>query len=123
MEKEEKITFNISKEKNFSEWYTEIVKKAELADLRYNVKGFLVFQPWAVLSMEKMYDYLEKSLQKKGHKPYWFPTLIPEKNFKIEGEHVKGFTPSVFWVTGHGNDEEIEEKLALRPTSETAFYQ
>ena len=120
--KSEKITFSIDKDSNFSEWYTEIVKRAELADLRYNIKGFIVFQPWSVLSMEKMYYYLEKALQKKGHKPYWFPTLIPEKNFKIEGEHVKGFTPEVFWVTEAG-DSKLEERYALRPTSETAFYQ
>ena len=78
MQKEqEKITFNINKDKNFSEWYTEIIKKAELADLRYNIKGFLVFQPWSVLAMEKMYYYMEKILQQKGHKPYWYPTVIP----------------------------------------------
>jgi len=115
-------TFNIDKEKNFSGWYTNIVKKAELADLRYNVKGFLVFQPWSVLCMEKMYKFMEKKLQERGHKPYFFPTLIPEKNFKLEGEHVKGFTPEVFWVT-QGGETKFEEKLALRPTSETAFYQ
>jgi prolyl-tRNA synthetase len=113
---------SVKKNENFSEWYTEVVEKCELADIRYNVKGFLVFQPWSVLSMEKMYDFYEKALQKKGHKPYWYPTVIPEKNFKIEGEHVKGFTPEVFWVTEAGNDK-FEEKLALRPTSETAFYQ
>ena len=117
-----KIIFDIDKKNNFSEWYTEIIQKAELGDLRYNVKGFLVFQPWSVLSMEKMYYYLEKSLQKKGHKPYFFPTLIPEKNFELESSHIKGFSPAVFWVT-HGGDKEFEEKLALRPTSETAFYQ
>ncbi|MEM2956273.1 MAG: proline--tRNA ligase [Candidatus Pacearchaeota archaeon] len=121
-EKSEKITFNIDKNKNFSEWYTEIVKKAELADLRYNIKGFIVFQPWSVLAMEKMYDFIEEALQKKGHKPYFFPTLIPEKNFKIEEEHVKGFTPEVFWVTEAG-DSKLKERYALRPTSETAFYQ
>jgi len=113
---------SVKKNENFSQWYTEVIEKCELADIRYNVKGFLVFQPWSVLSMEKMYDYYEKALQKKGHKPYWYPTVIPEKNFKIEGEHVKGFTPEVFWVTEAGNDK-FEEKLALRPTSETAFYQ
>jgi len=114
-----KTTFGISKEKDFSIWYTDIVKKAELGDLRYNVKGFLVFQPWSVLCMEKMYNMFEKALQKKKHKPYWFPTVIPEENFKKEGEHVKGFSPDVFWlekVSGEG-------RLALRPTSETAFYQ
>ncbi len=119
---EEKVTFNISKEENFSEWFTEIVKRAELADLRYNVKGFIVFQPWSVLAMEKMYRFLEETLQRKGHKPYWFPTLIPESNFKLEAEHVKGFTPEVFWVTEHGDGEKLSERLALRPTSETAFY-
>jgi prolyl-tRNA synthetase len=123
MQKEqEKITFNINKDKNFSEWYTEIIKKAELADLRYNIKGFLVFQPWSVLAMEKMYYYMEKILQQKGHKPYWYPTVIPENNFKLESDHVQGFTPQVFWITEAGNDK-LEERLALRPTSETAFYQ
>lgn len=122
MEEEKKVTFNFDKEKDFSNWYTEIVKRAELADIRYNVKGCLVFQPWSVLSMEKMYKFMENKLQEKGHKPYFFPTLIPEQNFKIESDHVKGFTPEVFWVT-KGGDKELEEKLALRPTSETAFYQ
>lgn len=117
-----KETFSIDKEKDFSNWYTEIVKRAELADLRYNVKGFLVFQPWSVLCMEEMYKVLERVLQKKGHKPYFYPALIPEKNFFLEKEHVEGFAPEVFWVTEHG-EQKFEEKLALRPTSETAFYQ
>ncbi len=117
------LGITVKKEKDFSEWYTQVIQKAELADIRYNVKGFLVFQPWSVLSMEKMYKYLEKVLQKKGHKPYWYPTLIPERNFKLESSHIAGFTPEVFWVTSHGDNQPIEEKLALRPTSETAFYQ
>ena len=112
----------VKKNENFSEWFTEVVQKAELADLRFNVKGFLVFQPSSVLVMEKMYHLMEKNLQKKGHKPYFFPTVIPESNFKKEASHIAGFTPDVFWVT-HGGDKELEEKLALRPTSETAFYQ
>jgi prolyl-tRNA synthetase len=110
------------KEENFSEWFTQLVQKNELADLRYNVKGFLVFQPWSVLCMEKMYKFLEENLQKKGHKPYWFPTLIPEENLKKESSHLGGFTPEVFWVT-QGGKKKFEEKLALRPTSETAMYQ
>lgn len=113
--------FNISKEKNHSEWFSQIIKFAELADIRYGVKGFLVFRPWSVDSMEIMFDYLEKDLKKKGHEKYWFPTVIPEKNFTLESDHVEGFTPQVFWVT-HGGDTPFEEKLALRPTSETAFY-
>jgi len=63
----------VKKEADFSEWYTQVVQKCEIADIRYNVKGFRVFQPWSVMAMEKMYSYLEKALQKKNHKPYWFP--------------------------------------------------
>ena len=113
---------SVTKEGDFSSWFTEIVQKAELADLRYNVKGFLVFQPWSVMAMENIYKHLEGILRKKGHEPYWFPTVIPESNLIKEGEHLKGFTPEVFWIT-HGGETKFEEKLALRPTSETAFYQ
>ncbi|MEM4214941.1 MAG: proline--tRNA ligase [Candidatus Pacearchaeota archaeon] len=120
--KVKKVTFNIKKEENFSQWFSEIIEKAELADLRYNVKGFVVFRPWAVRCMEKMYDLFEEELQKKGHEPAWFPSVIPERNFKLEGEHIKGFSPQVFWVT-HGAETKLEEKMALRPTSETAMYQ
>ena len=100
-----KKTILSKKEKDFSKWFTEINQKAELSDLRYNVKGFIVFQPWSVLCMEKMFKHMEKALQKKHHKPYYFPTLIPESNLKLESSHVKGFTPEVFWVTEHGNKE------------------
>lgn len=122
MTKKETEGITAKKDKDFSEWFTQIIQRCELADLRYNVKGFLVFQPWSVLAMEKMYKHLEKNLQQKGHKPYWFPTVIPESNFKQEASHVKGFSPEVFWVT-HGGKTKLTEKLALRPTSETAFYQ
>ena len=112
----------VKKEDNFSEWYSQIVQKCELADMRSGVKGFVVFQPWSVLAMEKMYFFMENVLQRKGHKPYWFPTLIPESNLKKESEHIGGFTPEVFWVT-HGGKKKFEERYALRPTSETLFYQ
>jgi prolyl-tRNA synthetase len=109
------------KEKDSSGWFTWIISEAELADQRYGVKGCLVFQPWSVDCMELMYKYLEDDLQGRGHKKYWYPTLIPEKNFFLEKEHVEGFAPEVFWVEKAGNDV-LEERLALRPTSETAFY-
>lgn len=111
-----------SKKADFSEWYTEITKEAGLCDLRYNVKGFVVFMPWSVMSMKKMYSVYEKELEAKGHKPAWFPALIPESNFHKEASHVKGFTPEVFWVEKAG-DNVLEERLAMRPTSETAMYQ
>jgi prolyl-tRNA synthetase len=112
----------VKKNEDFSEWYTQIVQKAELVDSRFNVKGFLVHQPWSVWTIEKMYSCFERVLQGKGHEPHFYPAVIPEGNFEKESGHVKGFTPEVFWVT-HGGKKKFEERLALRPTSETAFYQ
>ena len=117
MSKDEGIT--VKKNDDFSEWYSQICSKIELADLRYNVKGFVVYRYWSVKSMKKMYVLFEEALERKGHKPYIFPSLIPESNFKMEASHVEGFTPEVFWLKEVGE----EKKLALRPTSETAFYQ
>ncbi|MCH8945531.1 MAG: proline--tRNA ligase [Nanoarchaeota archaeon] len=107
------------KKENFSEWYSEILEKAEIIDLRYNVKGFVVIRPWGAMIIENMYQLYEKTLRNKGHKPSFFPSVIPEKNFKKESEHIKGFIPQVFWL------EKVrgEDRLALRPTSETAMYQ
>lgn len=113
---------SVKKNENFSEWYSEVVQKAELADLRYNVKGFVIFQPWAVLAMEAMYSHFQRRLQANAHKPYFFPTVIPESNLKKESAHLAGFTPEVFWI-GEAGDGKLDERLALRPTSETAFYQ
>ncbi|MCX8163125.1 MAG: proline--tRNA ligase [Candidatus Micrarchaeota archaeon] len=113
---------NIDKQKNFSEWYNTVLDLAELSDIRYNVKGCIVIRPWAAKTIKLMYEEYEKELERNGHKPVIFPALIPKKNFDIEKEHVKGFSPEVFWVEKAGK-EKLEEKLALRPTSETAMYQ
>ncbi len=112
---------NIEKAKDFSEWYNTITKEAELCDLRYPVKGFVVFMPWSVMTMKRMYFMYEQALERNGHVPAWFPALIPESFLMKEKEHVEGFAPEVFWVTKAGLNE-VEERLAMRPTSETAFY-
>ena len=114
-----KKTFNIDKHENFSEWYSEILNKAEVTDLRYGVKGFVVIRPWGARIMEKMYRIYESALKCTGHDPSFFPTVIPEANFKKEAGHVKGFAPEVFWLENKQGDD----RLALRPTSETAFYE
>jgi prolyl-tRNA synthetase len=108
---------------NFSEWYTEVIQEAGLADIRYNVKGFLAHMPWSVRTMKRMYCILENELESKGHEPAWFPALVPESYFKKEEEHAEGFSADVFWVTEGGSDnKKLSERLALRPTSETAMY-
>lgn len=108
--------------KNFSKWFSEVIFKAKLCDMRYNAKGFLVHRPNSVLSMKAMYKAYERELESRGHKPVWFPAVIPESNFKKESEHVEGFAPEVFWVETAGSGTELPERLALRPTSETAMY-
>jgi len=112
----------VSKEEDFSGWYTELINKAELADIRYNIKGFVVYREWATLTIRKMYKKTEDLLDKKGHLPLTMPSLIPESNFLLESQHVEGFTPEVFWVTEAGSSGKLAERLALRPTSETALY-
>jgi len=112
----------VSKEEDFSGWYTELLNKAELADIRYNIKGFVVYREWATISIKKMYAKYEELLESKGHLPLIMPSLIPESNFLLEAEHVKGFSAEVFWVTEAGNSDKFSERLALRPTSETALY-
>ena len=112
----------VSKEEDFSAWYTELITKAELADIRYNIKGFVVYREWATITIKKMYAKYEELLEKNGHLPLIMPSLIPESNFLLESEHVKGFAPEVFWVTEAGSSGKLNEKLALRPTSETALY-
>jgi prolyl-tRNA synthetase len=122
MSSESKTIFDIDKEKNFPDWFGEICKVAELADIRYGVKGFTPFPPWSLMSMNLMFNVLEDVLQRKGHLPMLFPTVIPESNLTKEADHVEGFTPQVFWIENTGDGEKLEERLALRPTSETAIY-
>jgi prolyl-tRNA synthetase len=112
--------FNISKQ-DFSEWYNNILKISDLIDQRYNVKGFIIYRPWLMRMIKQIYNLWEAELERNHHEPCLFPVVIPTENFEKESEHVKGFTPEVFWVTQGGNEK--IEKLALRPTSETAFYQ
>ncbi len=114
--------FEKDKNANFSEWYNSIIYAADLADIRYNVQGFIVHRPWSMRIFKKIYSLFENELEKDGHEPILFPTVIPEENFEIEKEHAEGFRLEVYWITQRGN-EKMQRRLALRPTSETAFYQ
>ncbi len=111
-----------AKKSDFSAWFSEIIARAELADMRHNVKGFLVHRPLSVIAMKEMYRLYEKELEGSGHEPVLFPAVIPHENFELEKEHVKGFSPEVFWITETGDGSRMGEKLALRPTSETSMY-
>src|SRR5437667_8132809 len=105
------------KDENFSEWYTAVALKAELADYS-PVRGFMAIRPYGYALWEGMQAWLDRRFKDTGVVNAYFPLLIPESFLQKEAEHVQGFAPQVAWVT-HGGGEELEERLAIRPTSET----
>jgi len=109
------------KSKDFMKWYYEVLQKADIIDTRFKVKGFDVYMPTAMLVIEEMYKLFERALRSTGHMPVMFPNVIPESEFKKEAVHIKGFEEEVFWIT-HSGKRKLEERLVLRPTSETAMY-
>ena len=118
MSKEVGIT--VSKNDNFSEWYTQVIIKAELADYA-PVKGLIVLRPDGYSIWESIKESLDSKLKKTGHRNGFLPVLIPESLLAKEKEHFEGLNPEVFWVTHSGNSE-LGDRLALRPTSETLAY-
>ncbi|VVB71363.1 Proline--tRNA ligase [uncultured archaeon] len=113
--------FNVKKS-DFWEWYNSIIYAADLVDNRYNLQGFLVHKPAGAFMIKRITELLEEGLNKTGHEEVLFPIGIPKENFELEKEHVEGFAPELFWITKMG-DKDLPRPFALRPTSETAFYQ
>jgi len=101
---------------DFSQWYIDVVRKAELADYA-PVRGCMVIRPYGFAIWENLQRALDDRIKASGHENAYFPLLIPESLLAKEAEHVEGFSPQVAWVT-RGGDEDLEERLALRPTSE-----
>lgn len=108
-----------SRDIDFAKWYTDVVKAAHLADYS-NVKGCTVFEPNGYAIWERMQQELDKMFKKTGHKNVYMPVLIPENLMKKEGDLINGFAPEVAWVT-IGGQKELEERMCIRPTSETLF--
>ena len=104
---------------DFSRWYLDVVRKAELADYS-PVKGCMVIRPYGYAIWEQIQRELDTRIKATGHVNAYFPLLIPESLLLKEAEHVEGFAPQVAWVT-KGGTEELEERLIVRPTSETIF--
>ena len=106
-------------DEDFAKWYTDIVKKAELTDYS-SVKGCMIIRPYGYAIWENIQKVLDQKFKETGHENVYMPMFIPESLLQKEKDHVKGFAPEVAWVT-HGGDEELTEKLCVRPTSETLF--
>lgn len=119
--KETKSELGITADKDdFSEWFTQLMIKADLADYT-DVSGCMVFKPASYGLWEEVRDLCDERFKKLGVQNCYFPLFIPEKLFEKEKEHVKGFTPEVAWVTEAG-ERKLNERLAVRPTSETIMY-
>jgi len=108
-----------SMEEDFAKWYTDIVKKAELIEYT-SVKGCMVIRPYGYAIWENMQKILDGMFKESGHENVCMPMFIPESLLQKEKDHVEGFAPEVAWVT-HGGSEKLEERLCVRPTSETLF--
>jgi len=108
-----------SMEEDFAKWYTDIVKKAELMDYS-SVRGCMIIEPYGWAIWENIRDILDHEFKELGHENVAMPLFIPESLLQKEKDHVEGFAPEVAWVT-HGGLEELQERLCVRPTSETLF--
>ncbi|KUK63475.1 MAG: Proline--tRNA ligase [Methanoculleus marisnigri] len=116
----EEDTGVLPRKDDFSQWYNEILWRAEIMDVRYPVKGLYVWYPHGFAIRKRAYGIL-RDLMDRDHAETMFPLLIPETEFMKEATHIKGFEDEVYWVT-HGGKNELDVPLALRPTSETAIY-
>ncbi len=106
---------------DFSEWYSDILEKAGIYDVRYPIKGCGVYLPYGFKIRRYAFELIRRLLDETGHDETLFPMLIPEDLLAKEAEHIKGFEDEVYWVT-HGGKTPLDVKLALRPTSETPIY-
>ncbi|MEE8132581.1 MAG: proline--tRNA ligase [Nitrososphaerales archaeon] len=115
------IGITVKKGEDYSEWYVQVVLKASLVDYA-SVKGFIILRPYGYSIWESIKDTADRMFKETGHQNAFLPVLIPEGLLVKEAKHFEGFRPEVFWVTHSGNDE-LSERLALRPTSETLAYE
>jgi len=110
------VTKITPKSEDFSRWYVDVIRKAELADYA-PMKGMMIIRPYGYAVWENIQRLLDNRIKESGHMNAYFPLFIPETYLQKETEHLEGFSPEVAWVT-HGGKEELEERLAVRPTSE-----
>lgn len=108
-----------NRDTDFAKWYTDVCKKADLVDYS-SVKGSMIIRPYGYAIWENMQKILDKKFKETGHENLQMPMFIPESLLQVEKDHVNGFAPEVAWVT-HGGSNELEERVCVRPTSETLF--
>ncbi len=116
MSKKQKTAISPTREEDYPQWYQQVIRAADLAEIS-PVRGCMVIKPWGWAIWENMQKSLDAMFKATGHQNAYFPLFIPESLLRKEAAHVEGFAPQVAWVT-KGGDEELEEALIVRPTSE-----
>ena len=119
MAKEKLVKSITSMDEDFAKWYTDVCLKAELVDYA-SVKGCMIIRPYGYAIWENIQKEMDARFKATGHENVYMPLFIPESLLQKEKDHVEGFAPEVAWVT-HGGEEKLEERMCVRPTSETLF--
>ena len=119
MAKEKLVKSITSMDEDFAKWYTDVVLKADLIDYS-SVKGCMIIRPYGYAIWENIQHIMDGMFKETDHENVYMPMFIPESLLQKEKDHVEGFAPEVAWVT-HGGEEKLEERLCVRPTSETLF--
>ncbi|KAG1741511.1 uncharacterized protein EDB91DRAFT_1237155 [Suillus paluster] len=114
------IAIGVKKEVDFSTWYQSVLIKAEMLEY-YSVSGCYILRPWSYSIWEEIQDWFNKKIRAMGVQNVYFPMLVSQKVLEREKDHIEGFSPEVAWVTRAGSSD-LEEPVAIRPTSETVMY-
>ena len=120
MDRRKILGITSKKDKNFSDWYVQVINKAELIEYT-EISGCYVLRPNSYKIWKEIKRFVGERLENMGIEDAYFPLFIPEKQLVAEANHIDGFAPEVAWVT-HNGDTELTEKIAVRPTSETVIY-
>ncbi|MCP9264381.1 Bifunctional glutamate/proline--tRNA ligase [Dirofilaria immitis] len=120
IKKQTKLGIEISKEENYSEWYVQVITKAEMIEY-YDISGCYVLRPWSYAIWEFIQEWLDEEIRKLGVKNCYFPLFVSQSALEKEKTHISDFAPEVAWITRAGQSE-LAESIAIRPTSETVMY-
>lgn len=118
--KKSKLGISVKKDEDFATWYKEVITKAELIEY-YNVSGCYILRPWAFRLWEGVKEFFDAEIKKLGVEPCYFPLFVTQDKLQKEKDHVEGFAAEVAWVTESGS-QKLDQKIAIRPTSETIMY-
>lgn len=110
----------ILKEEDFGQWFSQLVVKAEMIEF-YDISGCYILRPWSYAMWDTIRDFFDSEIKKLGVQNAYFPLFVSEKRLATEEDHIEGFAAEVAWVT-HSGQSELEERIAVRPTSETIMY-